>query len=140
MSSKDLLKGKKPFKVTSELREKIINIIKEALRGEDRVLLVILFGGFLEQEYTRDIDLALYVREPGDILDDYGYAEELAERLSKKTGYPIDIVILNHASDYLFNTVMLSGKPLIVRDYRLYYGLRLLAIDQRNFFRSLYRK
>ena len=140
MSSKDLLKGKKPFKVTSELREKIINIIKEALRGEDRVLLVILFGGFLEQEYTRDIDLAIYVKKPSDILDDYGYAEELAEKLSKKIGYPVDIVILNHANDYLFNTVLLKGKPLIIRDYRLYYGLKLLAIDQRNFFRSLYKK
>ncbi len=136
MYSPNLLKGKKPFKVTRELRERVVDILRDNLSRDERVLLAILFGGFLEYEYTRDIDIAIYLVDPRDILDDYMYVEELSEKMKERIGYPIDFVILNHLeNDYLFNTILLKGIPVVVKDYKLYYGLRMLAYDQRFFFR-----
>ncbi len=44
MGSIDLLKGKKLFRVTIGLREKVLGILEEELSKEERVLLAIVFG------------------------------------------------------------------------------------------------
>ncbi len=134
MESVDLLKGKRLFRVTKELKEKVINILKKELEKEDRISLAIVFGGFLEAEYTRDIDVAVYLRDPRDLLEDYVYAEELGRKLLLKIGLPVDIVVLNHVSDLLFNRVLFYGEPVAIKDWRLYHGLRMLAVEQRKVF------
>ncbi len=136
----DLLKDKRLYHVTDRLREEVISLIKRELSREDRILLVILFGGFIEREYTRDIDVAIYLRDPQDLLEDYRYIEGLQKRLSEEIQLPIDIVVLNHAPDSLFNTILINGRPIVIKDQRLYYGLRLLALDQRNYFYKLFFK
>ena len=136
MDSIDLLKGKRLFRISRSLRERVYKTLYSVLSKDKRVVLAIVFGGFLYREYTRDIDVAIYLVDPRDILDDYMYVEELSEKMKERIGYPIDFVILNHLeNDYLFNTILLKGIPVVVKDYRLYYGLRMLAYDQRFFFR-----
>ncbi len=94
----------------------------------------------MESSYTRDVDIAVYIDKPTDIVSDYGYVEEIASRLSLKTGLPIDIVVLNYASDPIFNRALLRGRPVVVRDKRLYIGLYLLAHEQKNRFQTPYSK
>ena len=79
----------------------------------------------------------MYLRDPSDLLDDYGYAEELGKRLSSIIRFPVDIVILNHVGDMVFNEALIEGEPVLIRDWRLYIGLRMLAFDQRRFFRKI---
>lgn len=137
MESVDLLKGKRLFRVTEDLRRKVLKILGRELKRENRVLLAIVFGGFMETVFTRDVDVALYLRDPGDVVEDYGYAEDLGKRLSQEIGLPVDIVILNHAPDSIFNKALIYGKPIVVKDWRLYDGLRLLAIEQKTLFHRI---
>ncbi|OYT40439.1 MAG: hypothetical protein B6U89_02215 [Desulfurococcales archaeon ex4484_58] len=134
MESRDLLKNKKLFKVDDRLREKVFSILREELLKEEHILLAIVFGGFLEYKYTRDVDVAVYLSRSADLLEDYIYADKLSRKLTEKTGLPIDIIVLNQVKDPVFNRVLLRGKPLFIRDLRLYYGLKMLAIEQRNRF------
>ncbi len=137
MESVDLLKGKRLFRVTEDLRRKVLKILGRELKWENRVLLAIVFGGFMETVFTRDVDVALYLRDPRDVVEDYGYAEDLGKRLSQEIGLPVDIVILNHAPDSIFNKALIYGKPIVVKDWRLYDGLRLLAIEQKTLFHRI---
>ncbi len=137
MDSIDLLKGKRLFRISRSLRERVYKTLYSVLSKDKRVVLAIVFGGFLYREYTRDIDVAVYLTGQGDVLEDYGYAEELSRKLSKEIGYPIDIAVLNHVNDTLFNTILLKGKPILIKNYRLYIGLKLLAHDQRTYFRKI---
>ncbi len=137
MESVDLLKGKRLFRVTEDLRRKVLKILGRELKRENRVLLAIVFGGFMETVFTRDVDVALYLRDPGDVVEDYGYAEDLGKRLSQEIGLPVDIVVLNHAPDSIFNKALIYGKPIVVKDWRLYDGLRLLAIEQKTLFHRI---
>ncbi|GEM_PF-2537171 len=138
MESVDLLKGKRLFRVTEDLRRKVLNILERELKRENRVLLAIVFGGFMETVFTRDVDVAVYLRDPGDVVEDYGYAEDLGKRLSIKIGLPVDIVVLNHSPDSIFNKALIDGEPIVVKDWRLYHGLRMLAIEQRERFYQPY--
>jgi len=137
MESVDLLKGKRLFRVTEDLRRKVLKILGRELKRENRVLLAIVFGGFIETVFTRDVDVALYLRDPRDVVEDYGYAEDLGKKLSQEIGLPVDIVILNHAPDPIFNKALIYGKPIVVKDWRLYDGLRLLAIEQKTLFHRI---
>ena len=137
MESVDLLKGKRLFRVTEDLRRKVLKILGRELKRENRVLLAIVFGGFMETVFTRGVDVALYLRDPGDVVEDYGYAEDLGKRLSQEIGLPVDIVVLNHAPDSIFNKALIYGKPIVVKDWRLYDGLRLLAIEQKTLFHRI---
>ncbi len=132
-----LVKGKKPRRVTEELREKVLGILSRELTREKRIVVALVFGSFIKRSYARDVDVAVYLRDPSDLLDDYGYAEELGKRLSSIIGFPVDIVILNHVGDMVFNEALIEGKPVLIRDWRLYIGLRMLAFDQRRFFRKI---
>jgi len=129
-----LVKGKKTFKVTGELKEKTLRIISRELEKEERVLLAIVFGGFLEKKYTKDADVAVYLDKPEDPVDDYGYTEELGKKLSKLTGVSVDITALNHAPDPILNHVMLKGVVVVNKKPRLLYGLKLLATEQKQAF------
>ncbi len=123
-----LVKGKKPRRVTEELREKVLGILSRELTREKRIVVALVFGSFIKRSYARDVDVAVYLRDPSDLLDDYGYAEELGKRLSSIIGFPVDMV---------FNEALIEGKPVLIRDWRLYIGLRMLAFDQRRFFRKI---
>ncbi len=132
MVFEDLLKGKKLFRVTEQLRSRVLAALKEELSKEQRILLAIAFGGFIEARYTRDVDVAVYIQDPRGAIEDYGYAEELACKLTGKTRVPVDIVVLNYAPDPILNNALTKGIPLVVKNQRLYYGLRMLAIEQKT--------
>ena len=132
-----LVKGKKPRRVTEELREKVLGILSRELTREKRIVVALVFGSFIKRSYARDVDVAVYLCDPSDLLDDYGYAEELGKRLSSIIRFPVDIVILNHVGDMVFNEALIEGEPVLIRDWRLYIGLRMLAFDQRRFFRKI---
>jgi len=138
MESIDILKGKKLFHVTEDLKRRVLETLRRRLRRERRILIAIVFGGFIDSSFTRDVDVAVYLRDPRDIIEDYGYVEDLGRRLSIEIGLPVDIVVLNHALDSILNRALVHGKPIVVKDWRLYYGLRMLAIEQKKLFHRLH--
>lgn len=136
--NKDYLKGKKPFKVTHELREKVILRLKELLKQREEILLAILFGSFIRSNFARDVDLAVYLNKIKDLYDALEYSETLAKILEKELKLPFDVVVLNIADEGLLMRVILNGVKIVERDPLLYYGLRMLALEVRNRFTKRY--
>ena len=79
LRNKDYLKGRKPFKVTQELREKVQVKVKEILKFRKEIILAVLFGSFVEKDFARDIDLAIYLVKVTDLYDALEYSEILAK-------------------------------------------------------------
>lgn len=129
-----LLKGRKPFPVSEELRERVAAQLREALEDRGEVALASLFGSFVERGWARDVDVAVYLSGSPDLLDAAAYAEELSKELSRIVGLPVDVVVLNFAGEGLLMRALLRGRLLLARDPRLAVGLYLLALEVRNRF------
>jgi predicted nucleotidyltransferase len=127
-------KGRRPFAVSGELRERVLSQLKAALEARREVLLAVAFGSFVERSLARDVDVAVYLPGCADILEAAAYAEGLSRELSKLVGLPVDVVVLNFAGEGLLMRAMLKGRPLVVKDLRLATGLYLLALEVRNVF------
>lgn len=134
MTSGDLLKGRLPFKVSRELRERVLAELGEALGRRPEVALAYAFGSFVERGSARDVDVAVYVAHRLELLEAVAYAEELSAELSEAVGLPVDVVPLNLAGEGLLMRAVLGGCPLLVRDLRLAVGLYWLAVEVRNRF------
>ncbi len=128
------VKGKRLVRLTPREKEEILEALRRELEREDRVVLALVFGSILGSNLVRDVDVAVYLRDPGDPLEDYDYAEELSARLSRRISLPVDVVVLNHAPDYIFNQAVLQGVLIVEKNPLLYSSLRLLALEQRRRF------
>ena len=137
MGNKDYIKGRKPFKVAQELRERVRVKIKEILKFREEIILAILFGSFVEKNFARDIDLAIYLVKVTDLYDALEYSETLAKILKSEIGLPFNIVVLNFADEGLLMRAILNGVKIIDRNPLLYHGLRMLALEIKNRFTKL---
>ena len=54
-------KGRRPFAVSGELRERVLSQLKAALEARREVLLAVAFGSFVERSLARDVDVAVYL-------------------------------------------------------------------------------
>jgi len=99
--------------------------------------LAILFGSFVEKNFARDIDLAIYLVKVTDLYDALEYSETLAKILKSEIGLPFDIVVLNFADEGLLMRAILNGVKIIDRNPLLYHGLRMLALEIKNRFTKL---
>lgn len=103
----------KENKIDEELRERIINIIKSHLSDKDDVIFAYLHGSFAESGRFRDIDLAIFMRKPGreiEIESDFSY------ELTEKTGYQVEVRIINKASVAFQMAVLRKGRLLLNRE------------------------
>ena len=132
--SENLLKGKKPFKVTEELRRKVIEEIRETLKTVEEVSLAVIFGSFTNKKHARDIDIAIYLNKQVNLNQALEYAEKISKKLQEKIKLPIDITILNIADEPILIRAILKGKPIIVKNQKLYQSLKLLATEVKNRF------
>lgn len=100
-------------KIDEGLRERIIETIKSHISGKDDVIFAYLHGSFAESGRFRDIDLAIFIRKPGreiEIESDFSY------ELTEKTGYPVEVRIINNASVAFQMAVLRKGRLLLSRE------------------------
>lgn len=95
-------------------REAILNQLRRALSARDDVAFAAAHGSFLRPGAFRDIDVAVWATpQASPRLDD-----ELAVQLTRMTGIPIDVRIINRAPvAFLFHA--LRGRLIAVRDERV---------------------
>jgi len=135
MSRKEL---GKTYSLPIEEREAIINRLCELLKSKSEVVFAVVFGGFLEKQLFRDLDLGVYIKNfRGDIIDAAVYAEKLSAELTREIGIPVDVVVLNYAPMWL-RLRALKGKVIIDKDPILRLALKLAAID--NNIASFYKR
>ncbi|MBI4530247.1 MAG: nucleotidyltransferase domain-containing protein [Candidatus Latescibacteria bacterium] len=96
-------------------KERILNLLGEALQRRPEVRFAYLFGSFVESDHFHDIDVAVYLEEGTGAMEDRWYDIRLSGELEKRGGYPIDIVILNRAPDHLVHRIS-KGYLLFSRD------------------------
>lgn len=112
-----------------EEREAVIREISKALEAKEEVIFAVVFGGFLERPVFRDLDVGVYLRSyQGDAIDAAVYAERLSAELTKRTGIPVDVVVLNHAPMWL-RFKALKGRVIVDKDPVLRLALWLAAMD-----------
>lgn len=79
-------------------RNRIVVRVSEALAADDTVLFAYLFGSFLEDRPFGDVDVAVFVDASRfKEMDTMTVQFNLAHRLERVAGLPVDIVLLNQA-------------------------------------------
>jgi len=132
MSKLRILEGerRKPKRMPFERRGKILDIIKCILEKEDYVELVVIYGGFLDSEVFRDIDVVLYMDGRLDPDREFIYIEELRDRLEKATGIGIDIQLLNEASPSFIYRVLSKGKVIVEKNVGISSILKIHSLEE----------
>ena len=119
------------YAATREQREAVLRALREALEREEDVVLALVFGGFVQRERFRDIDVAVFIGRELGYAEAAAYAEELAAKLSRVAGYPVDVVVLNHSPAWIRKSA-LRGVPICVKDPTIFAALWLSAVDEEE--------
>ncbi|WP_048150707.1 type VII toxin-antitoxin system MntA family adenylyltransferase antitoxin [Palaeococcus ferrophilus] len=99
------------YELPPKEREKIKSMIRQSLSRRDEILFAYVHGSFIENGPFRDIDIAVYVKEKPNTF----YEMELEDELTKLTGYPIDVRVLNNAP-VTFRFRAIGGELLFSKD------------------------
>jgi predicted nucleotidyltransferase len=116
-----------------EIMEKITEKLKE--KG---VIFAYVHGSFLTRNF-RDIDIAIYLKEGGDVLTEV----KIEVELEKILGFPVDVRVLNSAPLTFRFRVIRDGLLLFSRDERIRSDFEALTISEYHdfsYFRKMYRR
>ena len=106
--------------VLIDSKEKIFNLLKNALFKKNEIIFAYLHGSFLDGSLFNDIDVALYLNEettPGKKYPDY--CERLSMELSELVGFVADAHIMNNAPVGFQHSVFKHGQLLFSKDDKL---------------------
>ncbi len=113
------------FRMNEHEKERVLDRVRELLMHEDKVLLAIVFGSFVELESFRDIDIAVYSLDTS--LD---YIAKLSAELELKLGIPVDIVPITELDPYFKLSILTRGKVILEKVPGLYEALLREAEDE----------
>jgi len=114
----------KYYRLSHEERSRVVEKLREALRAEG-VKLAVLFGSFIEMNSFRDIDVAVYLEDPGDL----DRILELGAKLEEKIGIPIDVAPLQ-ALPPRFRLKVLTKGLILVEEPGLYEAMLIQTMDE----------
>jgi len=106
----------KYYTISSEEKLKLLEKLKKRLSEVNEIIFAYVHGGFIEREFFRDIDIAIWVRDPENSLR---YIVKLSTELELEFKIPIDIQILNEAPLPFKYYVLTKGTLLFSKDDRL---------------------
>lgn len=121
-------------------RQKIIEELKTYFSKRKQVAFAYILGSFSEERPFRDIDVAVYFYEPKEELT---LESDVSLELSRKTRYPVEVIVLNKAPVSFQLSVLKKGTLLVSksedirtdfiddvgRRYREYSHFRNLALE-----------
>ena len=101
------------FDVDSVQRVEIARLVASTLSDDAHVVFAYLHGSFVGDRPFHDIDVGVYLNTAP--VEHTRRAVELADRLSRRVGYPVDVRVLNEAPvPFVFHA--LQGTLLISHD------------------------
>ena len=101
----------KIYELPREQKETTKSKLRESLMGRDEILFAYIHGSFIENEPFRDIDVAIYIKTAPERF----YEMELEEELTRLTGFPVDVRVLNDAP-VTFRFRAIGGELLFSKD------------------------
>lgn len=126
--------------IGEEQKRGLITELKTYFSKRDDVAFAYVLGSFCEGTTFRDIDVAAYLLE---YEEEFVLESDLSFELSKTTGYPVEVMILNRAPVSFQLSVLKKGVLLVSksddlrtdfiddvgRRYREYSHFRNLALE-----------
>lgn len=100
----------------AERRRNIISSIKSDLVARRSIVFAYLFGSFKDYDEAvgfRDIDIAVYLDEPVNVISE---SLDIGAELSYRYDIPVDCIPLNYAPLYLRYCIFREGVELFCKD------------------------
>lgn len=129
------------YKLARDQKEAIRKDIVSVLEPIRAIVLVYVFGSFIESSPFSDIDIAILTENTMDSPLDYELFLEI--EIEDRVGYPIDIRILNNAPLSFCQNVIRRGQVILERDANVreeFMGKTLKQYFDFAFFRRRYLK
>ena len=109
------------FDIPVPSREQVVRTMAEALHGQIDLVFAYLHASFATDGPFHDVDVAVFLDEPTVRVTDR--VLDLADGLTRVTGYPVDVRAINDAP-LAFQFRALQGRLLMVRDEERLVNLR----------------
>jgi hypothetical protein len=90
-------------------KEEIFKKIESFVENREEIIFAYIFGSFIEDKIFNDIDLAIYIDKDNTLTKEIFYEVELSRRLEEKIKIPVDVIVLNRASNFILHRVS-NGK------------------------------
>ena len=105
----------KYFQSSSVIKERVTEEIKAFSRARPDIIFAYLHGSFLKAERFRDIDVAVFLKNPASstLQAEIRVETELAKVIKK---FPVEIRVLNHAPLSFRYNVIKDGSAIAVVD------------------------
>ena len=101
------------FDIDATRRAEVARALSESLDREPHVVFAYVHGSFIGTLPFHDIDVGVYLSSAAS--DQTRQAVDVADRLSRRVGYPVDVRVLNAAPlPFVFRT--LQGDLLVSHD------------------------
>jgi len=83
----------------SAYKKEVIKKIENFIKSHEKIIFAYIFGSFIEDETFNDVDIAIYVNENSISAKEIFYEIELSNQLEEIIKIPVDVIMLNRASD-----------------------------------------
>ncbi len=106
-------------------KERFLNLLKEVLLKDERVIFAYIYGSFVKEQSFRDIDLGIYVKDSEE--NPFVFSADVKTNLSRVvkrenmdfTADRFDVQIINHAPFTFLRRVFKEGILLVDHDPEL---------------------
>jgi len=115
--------GFRYHKLTVEEKERLLDGLRKELQGVDDIVFAYVHGGFIETEVFRDVDVAVWIKNPKDA---FGFEVDISAKLQAKFKIPIDLRVINQAPLPFKHRTYVRGKLLFSKNE----ALRIREIDE----------
>ncbi len=113
------------YKYFREDKVRVLSKLQELLEREEKVLLAVIFGSFVDLESYRDIDIAVYSKD--ESLD---FLAKLGAKLELELKIPVDVVPLRELEPRFRRRVLIKGIVVVEKQPGLYEALLSLTLDE----------
>jgi predicted nucleotidyltransferase len=124
--------------------------IKDYLFKRQEISMAFVFGSEASRSAgsESDLDIAVYFRPTRGEIEwesqtQYPEEDRIWLDIEKLAGKDVDLLILNRAASTIADTVLREGKPLFIRDEKIYLDfllrVSLEAEDYRDFVEDFYK-
>jgi len=126
-------------RLSQEEKKKIMKIIAKEIEKFPEVIAAVIFGGFIESELFRDIDIAIFTGYKISYNDVEAFEEKLSNKLEEIVKIPIDVKIIDYAPSW-FKVNALSGKKIVEREAAIVARLKFKALQEIEDIKAKYKK
>ena len=103
-------------KLSDEQKLKLLERLKGRLKEAGAVVFAYVHGSFMERDSFRDLDVAIWIRNPGKA---FYYTVDFSAKLEVEMGVPVDVQVLNEAPLPFKHYIFTRGRLLLSRDENL---------------------